>query len=430
MKIINQRSFTLVEILVVLALIAILATILIVIIKPNEIFKKSRDTKRINDLQNIDKAFNIIYSIDSTFNELNYFSSNIVYLSLKDSSSTCGSWLSQLPPLSSGWQYRCSATPTDANGQGWLPLNFSQYPALNLSQLPVDPKNEPPYYYTFVVGGSYELTATLESDTNISINGIADKDGGTSLTAYEVGSNLKLTPSLVENRNNKDPSLVGYWSFDEGTGTIAYDYSGNGNNGTLYSSLTICSNPPTSGCPQWTTGKVGGALNFDGNNDYISIPDSSSLKLATSVTIALWFKMADYPPPPPPGGYDWYNFVNKGRYTDSYGLMYYRGGSLGSFTFYLKGVTPATVSFSFTPSLNQWYFIVCTWDGNNAKIFLDGVQKTSVPTTGNLYISTNQLRISLDTGNTYPFNGTIDEVRIYNRALSGEEIQALYNATK
>jgi prepilin-type N-terminal cleavage/methylation domain-containing protein len=418
MRIINQRSFTLVEILVVLALIAILATILIVIIKPNEIFKKSRDTKRINDLQNIDKAFNIIYSIDSTFNELNYFSSNIVYLSLKDSSSTCGSWLSQLPPLSSGWQYRCSATPTDANGQGWLPLNFSQYPVLNLSQLPVDPKNEPPYYYTFVVGGSYELTATLESDTNISINGIAGKDGGTSLTAYEVGSNLKLTPSLVENRNNKDPSLVGYWSFDEGTGTIAYDYSGNGNNGTLYNFNWTA----TSG---WTRGKVGYALNFDGNNDYVEIPDSSSLRLATSVTIALWFKMADYPPPPPPGGYDWYNFINKGRYTDSYGLMYYRGGS---FTFYLKPLS--TVSFTFTPSLNRWYFIVCTWDGNNAKIFLDGDSKISTTITGSLNTYTYPIRISLDTGNQYPFNGTIDEVRVYNRALSDQEIQALYNATK
>jgi len=69
-----------------------------------------------------------------------------------------------------------------------------------------------------------------------------------------------------KNKNNIDkvmaatPNLVGYWNFDEGAGTVVSDSSGNNNTGTL-----------TNG-PLWTAGKVGNALNFDGTNDYVSIP--------------------------------------------------------------------------------------------------------------------------------------------------------------
>jgi hypothetical protein len=62
--------------------------------------------------------------------------------------------------------------------------------------------------------------------------------------------------------------LVGAWKFDEGSGTIAYDSSGNNNHGTLYSGSNVCSNPPTSGCPTWVDGKFGKALQFDGVDDY------------------------------------------------------------------------------------------------------------------------------------------------------------------
>ena len=109
------ESFTLVELLIVLALISILATVLIVIIKPGIIFSKARDTKRIADIKNIEKTIDSL-STEQNFYELNYASPNIVYISLQDSSSTCGSYLSQLPSLPSGWSYHCSATPTNIDG--------------------------------------------------------------------------------------------------------------------------------------------------------------------------------------------------------------------------------------------------------------------------------------------------------------------------
>jgi len=161
-NILKSSSFTLIELIIVLAIISILVTILIATIKPTEIFKKTRDNKRIADLKNIEKTIDLLYSTYPNFNELNYASTNIVYISLKDDSPTCSSYISQLPSLPPGYQYRCSANPQNIDGTGWIPIPFNNFDIINLANLPIDPINKPPYYYTFVVGGSYEVTALLE----------------------------------------------------------------------------------------------------------------------------------------------------------------------------------------------------------------------------------------------------------------------------
>ncbi len=131
---------------------------------------------------------------------------------------------------------------------------------LVLSSLPVDPLNNADYFYAYQVkNGRYKLTARFEDKSFIEKMVL---DGGLEPTLYEVGSDLRM-PS-------PQSGLVLYLPFSEGTGTIAYDLSGYGNNGTLYSSTTICSNPPTSGCPQWVNGKVGKALSFDGVDDWVN----------------------------------------------------------------------------------------------------------------------------------------------------------------
>jgi prepilin-type N-terminal cleavage/methylation domain-containing protein len=92
-NILKSSSFTLIELIIVLAIISILVTILIATIKPTEIFKKARDNKRIADLKNIEKTIDLLYSTYPNFNELNYASTNIVYISLKDDSPTCSSYI-------------------------------------------------------------------------------------------------------------------------------------------------------------------------------------------------------------------------------------------------------------------------------------------------------------------------------------------------
>jgi hypothetical protein len=248
-----------VEIVVTLSIIVILASILIAAINPNAILKRSRDVTRVQDLDTIDKAIQVMKIEISNFDELNYASQNIVYISLKDSSTTCGSYINELPSLPSGWQYRCSNSPTNIDGTGWIPFPFNQVPLLTLSKLPVDPINKPPYYYAFIVGGSFSLFTMLE-DTQRTPNSKNDGDNFPHLYST-VNSNKNLI--------NQAQGLVGYWSFDEGSGNIARDYSGNGNNGTLYNFNFTA----TSG---WVDGKVGKALSFDGVDDYVNVGNPSS----------------------------------------------------------------------------------------------------------------------------------------------------------
>jgi hypothetical protein len=134
------------------------------------------------------------------------------------------------------------------------------------------------------------VEAKLESNFQASLN-----DNGDSGGFYEIGTNLKLTPLEARSgsRLTKDDvdkilqiscptcyqGLVGYWPFDEGSITIAKDYSGNGNNGTLVN------------VPTWTTGKVGGALSF--NNNYVRI---RSINIpGDQITMMAWINIPNSP---------------------------------------------------------------------------------------------------------------------------------------
>jgi hypothetical protein len=119
-----------------------------------------------------------------------------------------------------------------------------------------------------VTGGSFELNGVLES-TKYRSNTSLSKPNLPGVLSY--GSNQALSPLY------NTSGLVGYWPFDEGTGTIAYDKSGNNNNGTLLNG------------PTWTSGKVGGALSFDGVNDYVNVGTSTILKnITSSITMSTW----------------------------------------------------------------------------------------------------------------------------------------------
>jgi hypothetical protein len=79
--------------------------------------------------------------------------------------------------------------------------------------------------------------------------------------------------------------LVAHWKFNEGSGNVAHDTSGNGNDGTFV------------GDPQWAAGKIGGALEFNGSSDYIEVPFSESLRVINQgdFSIAAWFRLNEIP---------------------------------------------------------------------------------------------------------------------------------------
>jgi prepilin-type N-terminal cleavage/methylation domain-containing protein len=203
-------------------------------------------------------------------------------------------------------------------------------------------------------------------------------------------------------------NLVGWWRFDEGSGTSATDSSGNGNNGNLVGGAT------------YVTGQFGNALQFDGVDDYVSLPDTN-LSFLSPYTISVWFNPND--------------LSNNGAI---FGKEYYEyqfdlQGSLLRWTQYNTTGSGVIGLARTITSANTWYHAVATFDGTTAILYVNG----SAVTTDNAFYGTardiaNQTRIGTGYSHNlaqqlYYFHGLIDDVRIYNRALTTSEVQQLYN---
>jgi len=193
---IRTKGFTLLELLITMGILAVLASTVVLVFNPVEYLRQSRDTRRIGDLDAISKAIDLYTVNKPAITELG--TASVVYLSLPDTSFTCGSYA--LPPLPSPWQYRCatSANLQKVDGTGWLPVNFSSiFSGAPLATLPIDPVNDNvnAQYYMFIASGrKYELSSIMESIRYMS-GGYADKtstDNGDDPARYEMGSNLLL----------------------------------------------------------------------------------------------------------------------------------------------------------------------------------------------------------------------------------------------
>jgi len=246
----------------------------------------------------------------------------------------------------------------------------------------------------------YGIMAT-DSSNNTFINNLFNN----TINAYDTGNNFwNTTKKLAFNENG----LVGYWKFDEGTGTTAYDSSGNNNDGTLVNE------------PEWVDGRYGRALSFDGINDYVEIPDSPELRLNESkgLTIMLWFYRTSYPQ------YD-NVLVSKQVYPGwvEYQLDLINTGNLEFKTW--DGYNNAVIGSTSVPDANKWYHVAYVMNNTHWDFYVNGTLKNSGTTSYDLYISNSNLTIGQDIG-AATFNGTIDEVKVYDRALSAEEIREDY----
>src|SRR3989338_6533623 len=219
--------------------------------------------------------------------------------------------------------------------------------------------------------------------------------------------------------------LVGYWPFDESSGLIANDFSGNGNNGTI------------SGGTAWTNGKMLGALNFDGTSGRVNLPSTlPGLNFGnTGFSVSLCINPA--------------SFSNQSSYIRPFEIAYcgaspsYIFGqfstttaSQNSFQFggYDSNVTYfGAISSAGSAPLNQWRHIAAITDRTNGKIIiyvdgnLSGQSNTGITGTINCSSATIAASIGSWSNGAY-FQGTIDEFRVYNRALSANEVQELFNS--
>jgi prepilin-type N-terminal cleavage/methylation domain-containing protein len=205
----SQRGFTLIELLIVVGVLAVLATAVVLVLNPAEFMKKSRDATRLSDLATLNRAI----SFYQTDGGSSFGTANTVYVSIPDSSATCANL--GLVTLPTGWSYVCAseANYQKADGNGWIPVDFTSVSyGTVLSTLPIDPINTTSTgnYYTYT-GGSWHLRGMLESEkykTN------AQNDGGSSDNAYDVGSNLALTPTTFPNNWIKVPGDSSYDTSD------------------------------------------------------------------------------------------------------------------------------------------------------------------------------------------------------------------------
>ncbi|MDP2651373.1 MAG: prepilin-type N-terminal cleavage/methylation domain-containing protein, partial [bacterium] len=189
----STASFTLIELLIVIGILGVLAAAVVVVLNPIELLKQGRDGRRVSEIQSLSHAVK-----DALLNSISLGTSNTVYVSLPDVSSTCNNL--SLPALPSGWSYRCivAANLQKVDGTGWLPINLTTLPGGSpLATLPIDPENNASstLYYTYAVGSgnTYELTDLMESKKYASLQAT---DGGPDMAMYEAGSNLAISPFL------------------------------------------------------------------------------------------------------------------------------------------------------------------------------------------------------------------------------------------
>lgn len=208
-----------------------------------------------------------------------------------------------------------------------------------------------------------------------------------------------------------DNFLVGWWQFDETSGATALDSSIYENSGTLING------------PVWTGS---GELLFDGVDDYVEVPDSSSLVITEEITISVWVYLNDY-------GTDWPKVVIKPHddYSspwEMYCLDLSHYGTYPKFIItdgFIGGDSAIAYDNTITLNLNQWYYIVGTYDGDTIALYLNGQLIASSPS--DISIGTNDMPLSIGGRlGINSFNGLIDDARIYNRPLTQGYVEQLY----
>ncbi|MHC4345944.1 MAG: LamG-like jellyroll fold domain-containing protein, partial [Planctomycetota bacterium] len=257
---------------------------------------------------------------------------------------------------------------------------------------------------------SYEYSDSTAADLVISQNPV----GGAAVPA---GSSIDLVVSLGPDGMPEGNGLVAHWEFEEGEGSIAYDSAGD-KDGIIYGAA-------------WTAGVFGGALDFDGDMDRVEVPDDDSLNPSTEITISWWvynrggqpatiYKYASCPSEPASPGN-----------SRAYGLSVYEAGL--TMQIFSSVDTEDNLTSEDPVSLDEWHHVAGTFNAGAAALYLDGNPQISDTLTVSSIMNDVQ---PLIIGGCWEYcgtdsfqsrlNGKADDVRIYDRALTPEEIDEVY----
>lgn len=203
---------------------------------------------------------------------------------------------------------------------------------------------------------------------------------------------------------DSDDTLILYFSFDELDGDMAVDHSQYGNNGVL------------NGAPELVDGKFGKAMKFNGTSDWVEVPHDTSLNVESGVTVMAWINPERLSGP---NNAQWQGILSKGNSPRSY--SFYTETANQCLHFSAGGGSTCNVQLA----VNEWQHVVGQVDSDFHKYWINGEfagesgGKSALPgtaDTSNVFVGTSA------EGASRLFQGLIDEVRIWNRALSEEEV--------
>jgi hypothetical protein len=222
------------------------------------------------------------------------------------------------------------------------------------------------------------------------------------LISFVLVFGLVLT-SAVEAQD--DPNLIGWWKMDETSGTVAADSSGYGNDGTVV------------GGAQWVSGYIDGALDFDGDDDYVDCGYDPIFDTAGEMTAAAWVTIRSIPTA-------WACVIAKGEY--SWRISNENLDPRFHFGITIWSASNPSISGPTMIGYNEWHHVAGTYDGENINVYLDGSVDATVATTSHIGVNSANVLIGENpeaAGRNW--DGMIDDVRLYNRALSQAEIGEL-----
>ncbi len=224
-------------------------------------------------------------------------------------------------------------------------------------------------------------------------------DGGAAAHSIPTtASAATYTATFVQSQQR--PGLVAAYGFDEGAGTSVKDASGTANNGTTNAA--------------WTTGHTGGALSFNGSSSSVTIPDSASLDLSGGMTLEAWVK------PATTSGWRTVLFKEKAG-----GMVYslYASQSTGVPVGQVNMGGERNALGAAKLPLGVWSHLAATYDGSVVRLYVNGSPAGTMSVAGSIPASNGPLRIGGNSVWGEWFSGALDDVRVYNRALSQAEVQ-------
>ncbi|MEK7699999.1 MAG: LamG-like jellyroll fold domain-containing protein [Planctomycetota bacterium] len=262
-------------------------------------------------------------------------------------------------------------------------------------------------------GGS----GTASGTTNWTISDITLSSGDNVITVTVTDSANNTVSATITVAYN----LQAFYTFSEGTGTTTADSSGNSKNGTIQGAT-------------WTTGKNGSGLSFNGTSDYVSIPCMNYDELS----ISAWFYKNRKDAKSADAIFGGWRRNSNVQLQEGFDLRFYpKTPHTLRFVVVTQNAsgsrTTKTARYKLVNSAGSWYHAACTYNKTTGaqKLYVNGqLVATQTHPAGNTVVpltSYSDMRIGHSRVIAGYFNGSIDDVRLYNSALSDEEVQGLYN---